>query len=86
VLGRLSSESAYPPNQITGDIDSSLARDAGINDVDKNLGRRDPIKDLIERQRAAGGRVVAANINHEPTEAQRRSGVYAKDRQWVSLK
>ena len=79
VLGRLSSESAYPPNQITGDIDSSLARDAGINDVDKNLGRRDPIKDLIERQRAAGGRVVAANINHEPTEAQRRSGVYAKD-------
>lgn len=29
--------------------------------------------------RAHGGRVVAANINHNPTEAQKRSGAYAKD-------
>jgi hypothetical protein len=29
--------------------------------------------------RAAGGRVLASNINHSPTEAQKRSGTYAKD-------
>jgi hypothetical protein len=30
-------------------------------------------------QRASGGRVVASNINHQPSEAQKRAGTYSKD-------
>ena len=38
-------------------------------------------------RRAAGGRVEAANINHNPTDAQKASGNYAKDRiSWNGLK
>lgn len=32
------------------------------------------------KQRAAGGRVVASNINHSPSEAQKSAGNYAKDK------
>lgn len=32
-----------------------------------------------EQERASGGRVVAANIDHNPTEAQKEAGNYAKD-------
>jgi hypothetical protein len=33
----------------------------------------------MPRQRAAGGRIVASNIDHSPTKAQKQAGNYAKD-------
>lgn len=33
----------------------------------------------VPKNRAAGGRVLASNINHTPSEAQKASGSYAKD-------
>ena len=77
VLARLGSEAAYPPNQITGDRTSAIAREAGIDDIERIPGRRDPINEILAR--AAGGRVVAENINHDPTPAQAAAGNYAKD-------
>ncbi|HEY6018699.1 MAG TPA: hypothetical protein VIY48_02060, partial [Candidatus Paceibacterota bacterium] len=42
---------------------------------------RDPIASALAtaRQYAAGGRIVHSNINHNPTEAQKKAGNYAKD-------
>lgn len=44
---------------------------------DKNQIERPEQKE--EKARAKGGRVVASNIAHEPTEAQKSAGNYAKD-------
>jgi hypothetical protein len=46
------------------------------SDNKKNIPRKEQEK---ERARASGGRVIASNINHEPSEAQKKAGNYAKD-------
>lgn len=50
-----------------------------FDEEDKNEKDVERPKEEKPAERAAGGRVVASNINHSPTEAQKSAGNYAKD-------
>jgi hypothetical protein len=61
-----------------GRIEQQRATGGKVGGESGHKGRLDPQKAPLAR-RANGGRVVASNIEHEPSEAQKEAGNYAKD-------